>query len=172
MINLTLSPVQRAELRAAAHSLKPVVLIGENGLTPSVLREIDRSLAAHTLIKVRVFGDDRDTRTAINETICNQLHAVSVQQLGKLLLLYRLGEPVLDVSEMPLAATEKGAVNKRLKAAQPRTVVVRKPRKSDTRRPKAQKIKLLGNQRVTAGGNIKRTKPRQKSLKKQALADN
>lgn len=167
-----LSPAQRAELRAAAHSLKPIVLIGENGLTPSVLREIDRSLAAHTLIKVRVFGDDRDTRTAINEAICNQLHAVSVQQLGKLLLLYRPGEVVLAASETPLATTEERIANKRLKAAQPRTVVVRKPQKSDARRPKAQKIKLLGNQRVTAGGNVKRTKSRQKSLKKQALENN
>ncbi len=168
----TLSPAQRVELRAAAHSLKPIVLIGENGLTPSVLREIDRSLAAHSLIKVRVFGDDREARAAINEAICLQLHAVSVQQLGKLLLLYRPGEAVLAASEIPLATTEERIDNKRLKAAQPRTVVVRKPRKSDARRPKAQKIKLLGNQRVTAGGNVKRTKPRQKSLKKQALANN
>lgn len=168
MNKLTLSPAQRAELRAAAHSLKPVVLIGENGLTPTVLREIDLSLAAHTLIKIRIFNDDRAVRSEINENICNQLHASSVQQLGKLLLLYRPGKPVLADSEAQQIADQRIA-DRRIKAKQPRTVVVRKLAKSGARRPKSQKIKLLGNERVTVGGTVKRAKPRPKSLKKQAL---
>lgn len=165
---LTLTPAQRAQLRAAAHALKPFVLIGENGLTPAVLREIDQNLAAHSLIKVRIFSDERETRLAMNQEICAQLHAAPVQQLGKLLVLYREGKTVLDLQQNELPS--RRIAEKQSKAsASPRTVVIRKPAKTAQRRPKTQKIKLLGNERVTAGGNVKRAKPRQKSLKKQAL---
>jgi RNA-binding protein len=60
-----LTPVERSALRAEAHGLKPVVIIGEAGLTPSVIKEISASLDSHGLIKVRVFGDDRAMRTEI-----------------------------------------------------------------------------------------------------------
>jgi len=56
---LKLSPAQRADLRSQAHALKPVVLVGGEGLTEAVLAEIEVHLAAHQLIKIRVFGDDR-----------------------------------------------------------------------------------------------------------------
>ncbi|MGH8809147.1 MAG: YhbY family RNA-binding protein, partial [Noviherbaspirillum sp.] len=59
---LKLTPAERSALRSDAHALNPVVIVGEAGLTPSVLKEIDTSLNAHGLIKVRVFGDDRDAR--------------------------------------------------------------------------------------------------------------
>ncbi len=85
MSTLKLPPARRAELRADAHALKPVVLIGDSGLTPAVLQEIDRNLAAHTLIKIRIFSDDRAARAEINETICTQLQAAPVQIIGKLL---------------------------------------------------------------------------------------
>ncbi|MFX5521472.1 YhbY family RNA-binding protein, partial [Acinetobacter baumannii] len=71
MLNLT--PAERSELRAQAHGLNPVVMVGESGLTESVMKEIDKSLNAHGLIKVRVFGDDREARIAIYETICAEL---------------------------------------------------------------------------------------------------
>lgn len=64
---LQLVPAQRSDLRSRAHGLNPVVMIGAEGLTRSVLAEIDRSLAAHDLIKIRVFGDERDTRIAVYE---------------------------------------------------------------------------------------------------------
>src|SRR3954464_15873719 len=86
---LTLTPVERSALRAEAHGLKPVVIIGEAGLTPAVMKEIDASLNAHGLIKVRVFGDERDERVAMYETICNELDAAPVQHIGKLLVIYR-----------------------------------------------------------------------------------
>ena len=84
-----LTPVERSALRAEAHGLKPVVMIGEAGLTPSVMKEIAASLDSHGLIKVRVFGDDREARVAMYEHICEELDAAPVQHIGKLLVIYR-----------------------------------------------------------------------------------
>ena len=72
---LKLTPAERSELRSQAHGLKPVVLIGDAGLTPAVMKEIDAGLNVHGLIKVRVFGDDRDARLGMYETICAELGA-------------------------------------------------------------------------------------------------
>ena len=86
---LQLSSAQRRELRAQAHNLNPVVSIAENGLTESVLKEIDLNLRAHQLIKIRVYGDSRDDRLAYYEQICAQLDAAPVQHIGKLLIVFR-----------------------------------------------------------------------------------
>ena len=84
-----LSPKRRSELRADAHKLSPVVIIGDKGLTDEVLAEIERSLKAHELIKVRAGTDDRDARNAWLEAICEKLQAHPVQQIGKVLVIYR-----------------------------------------------------------------------------------
>jgi putative YhbY family RNA-binding protein len=85
-----LSSARRSELRAEAHKLSPVVIIGDkNGLTELVLAEIDRSLKAHELIKVRAATDDRDARNAWFEAICEKLEAHPVQQIGKIFVIYR-----------------------------------------------------------------------------------
>ena len=84
-----LNSAQRRELRAQAHDLNPVVSIAENGLTESVLKEIDYCLKAHELIKIRVYGDSRDDRIAYYEQICSELGAAPVQHIGKLLVVYR-----------------------------------------------------------------------------------
>ena len=84
-----LTSAQRRELRAQAHALNPVVSISENGLTDTVLKEIDNCLKAHELIKIRVYGDSRDDRIAYYEQICEQLAAAQVQHIGKLLVVYR-----------------------------------------------------------------------------------
>lgn len=89
MIELT--PDQRRYLKSLAHHLNPVVMIGNNGLTDAVIREIAVSLDAHELIKVRVLGDDRELRQQYLEKICADLSAVPVQHIGKLLLIYRPG---------------------------------------------------------------------------------
>ena len=86
---LQLSSVERRELRARAHNLNPVVSIAENGLTDSVLKEIDTCLKAHQLIKIRVYGDSREDRLAYLERICAELAAAAVQHIGKLLVVYR-----------------------------------------------------------------------------------
>src|SRR4030095_13799943 len=85
----SLKPVERRALRAKAHPLHPVVIVGHNGLTPAVLHEIDVNLLAHELIKIRVFSDDRDDREALLARICGDLDAAPVQHLGKILTIWR-----------------------------------------------------------------------------------
>lgn len=150
---LKLTPAERSALRAEAHGLNPVVIIGEAGLTPAVMKEIDASLNAHGLIKVRVFGDDREARVAIYETICEQLNAAGVQHIGKLLVIYR---PKQDAAKESSERRGKGM----------REVTIVKPSRSGTKKPSVTKVMLKGNERVTAGGSIKRAKPRQTSTKK------
>ncbi|SUA35616.1 putative RNA-binding protein [Neisseria zoodegmatis] len=77
------------ELKARAHHLNPVVMIGQHGLTDSVIKETDAALAAHELIKVRVLGDDRAERIEICEALCQAVNAQLVQHIGKLLVLWR-----------------------------------------------------------------------------------
>ncbi len=84
-----LTPKRRSELRSEAHQLSPIVIIGDKGLTDEVLAEIDRSLKAHELIKVRAATDDRDARNVWLESICAKLEAHPVQQIGKVFVIYR-----------------------------------------------------------------------------------
>ena len=93
---LTLTSAERRAMRARAHHLHPVVAIGQHGLTPSVIREIDVNLRAHELIKVRAFSNIRGERDAMLGQICAKLGAAPVQRIGKLLILWRpaLSEPV------------------------------------------------------------------------------
>ena len=149
-----LSPAQRSELRSEAHALSPVVLIGEAGLTPAVMKEIDASLNSHGLIKVRVFGDDREQRTGFYQTICEELQAAPVQHIGKLLVLYR-----------PKKETPKARSATRGKGIREVTII----KSTTTRKAAVTRLMVKGNERVTAGGIIKRAKPRQTSKKKNAL---
>jgi RNA-binding protein len=89
MAEIPLTPKQRQALKARAHALKPVVLLGAAGLTPAVVNEIDRALAAHELIKIRVPGDDRAQREAMWASLADTLAAARVQSIGKLLVLFR-----------------------------------------------------------------------------------
>lgn len=84
-----LEPAQRRALRAKAHHLDPVVTIGHHGLTPAVLHEIDVALTAHELVKVRALGDDRAAREDLIQRICAELDCAPVQQIGKLLVVWR-----------------------------------------------------------------------------------
>ncbi len=152
MLNLT--PAERSELRSQAHGLSPVVMIGDSGLTPAVLKETDTALKAHGLIKVRVFGDDREARVSYYETLCEQLGAAPIQHIGKLLVLYR-----------PKAEKPKATSPTRGKGMRAVTIVTTHP----TKRPTVKKVVLKGNERLTAGGNVRKAKTRQKSLKKNAL---
>ena len=86
---ITLTAAQRRELKARAHPLHPVVMIGDSGLTPSVINEIDVNLKSHELIKIRVFGDDRAARAALIDDIGTKLDAALVQHIGKILVIYR-----------------------------------------------------------------------------------
>lgn len=84
-----LTPANKKALKAQAHTLDPVVLIGDKGLTDFVIKEIDLALKSHGLIKVRVAGDDRQARLEYAETICEATASALVQHIGKLLILYR-----------------------------------------------------------------------------------
>ncbi|MGV8891513.1 MAG: YhbY family RNA-binding protein [Burkholderiaceae bacterium] len=153
---LKLTPVERSALRSEAHALNPIVMVGEAGLTPAVLKEINAGLTVHGLIKVRVFGDDRDARIAMYDTICENLKAAPVQHIGKLLVVYR-----------PRKEATKERIEKKGRGMREVTIV--KPSASGTKRPTVSKVMLKGNERVTEGGTIKRAKPRQTSPKKSAL---
>ena len=76
---IQLTPAQRKEHRAAAHHLDPVVLIGGDGLTAAVTKEINQALNAHGLIKVRVFSDDRAAREAMLVQLTDELSAAPIQ---------------------------------------------------------------------------------------------
>lgn len=92
MKEIILARDARLALRSQAHHLDPVVLLGANGLTDAVMKEIDRELTAHELIKVRVPTDDREERQAIYAEIAEKLGCARVQMIGKLLVLWRPAE--------------------------------------------------------------------------------
>jgi RNA-binding protein len=84
-----LNSTQTRALRAQAHHLKPVVSISQNGLTENVVKEIDRSLKAHELIKVKLYGIERADSEAMLTSICEQLGCAPVQHIGNILVLWR-----------------------------------------------------------------------------------
>ena len=88
-MSLSLTTRQRALLKARAHALEPVVQIGQAGVTAAVLTEIDRSLTAHGLIKVRLAGADRKDRDTLTTQVCDRTGAAAVQQVGRVLVLWR-----------------------------------------------------------------------------------
>lgn len=151
MIELT--PAQRKEHRAAAHHLDPVVMIGSDGLSAAVKKETDAALRSHGLIKVRVLSDDRQARQTMLEALAEELGAAPIQHIGKLLVLWR-----------PMPPKEKKIDEERRPG--PREVKVLKPTRPG-QRPEVKVLKVLGNQRLTPGGKIKRAKkPAQRSVKK------
>ena len=79
----------RQALKAKAHHLKPVVLLGAKGLTPAVISETDVALLAHELIKVKINGAEKEDRKAIAVELCQQLKASLVQLIGNTAILYR-----------------------------------------------------------------------------------
>ena len=79
---------QRA-LKAKAHSLKPVVLMGHKGLTPAVITEIEAALQCHELIKIKLVGEDKAERQTLMTTICEQTHAEPIGLIGQIAIVYR-----------------------------------------------------------------------------------
>ncbi|HVE44074.1 MAG TPA: ribosome assembly RNA-binding protein YhbY [Gammaproteobacteria bacterium] len=79
----------KQELKAKAHSLKPIVFIGVNGLTDNVIKEIDRGLTDHEIIKIRIHSNDRDEKQALFASACEATSAHPVQLIGKIGVMYR-----------------------------------------------------------------------------------
>lgn len=113
---IELSPTRRRELRAQAHHLHPIVSISQNGLSEAVLKEIDRSLRAHELIKVRLYGIERGMRTAVLEEICAALDCAPVQQIGNILILWR-EQPAEAAETTPNRPKRKPLTKKQAAAA-------------------------------------------------------
>jgi putative YhbY family RNA-binding protein len=84
-----LSPAERKQLKARAHKLDPVVLIGAKGLTDEVVKEVDLALKAHELIKVRAASLERDAREVAFKALCERTGAEAVQAIGKVFVIYR-----------------------------------------------------------------------------------
>ena len=153
MTAIQLTPAQRKEQRAEAHHLDPVVMIGSDGLTPAVQKEVDAALNAHGLIKVRVLSDERSTRETIFATLADVLAAAPIQHIGKLLVLWR-----------PMPPKEK--VEREGRGSGPRVVKILKYSKSGNHRAQVKKITVMGNMRIAAGGELKRATKRRTSIKK------
>ena len=155
MPQIQLTIAQRKVHRAEAHHLSPVVMIGNDGLTAAVKKEADAALNAHGLIKVRVLGDDRAARETVYQTLADELNAAPIQHIGKLLVLWH-----------PQPEKERTPDEDRMPG--PRDFKVLKYSKRGGQRPEVKTLRVLGNQRLTAGGQVKRAKPKKISVKKRS----
>ena len=86
---MNLSNKQKQHLKGLAHSLKPVVQLGGNGLTEGVVAEIENALAHHELIKVKVPSEDRDEKKLIMDAIVRETKAIKLQVIGHTLIIFK-----------------------------------------------------------------------------------
>ncbi|MDG1453197.1 MAG: ribosome assembly RNA-binding protein YhbY [Methylophilaceae bacterium] len=97
---MKLNPKQISHLRGLAHNISPVVMIGNQGLTENILKEIEVNLNAHELIKIKVAGDDREARKTIYLSICESTNAIPVHHIGKQLVIYRASETIKEKNKI------------------------------------------------------------------------
>jgi RNA-binding protein len=86
---MSLSRKQTINLRSLAHPLSAIVTIGGSGLTEAVLAELESTLDHHELLKIRISSDNRDLRNKLAQDICSATNAEAVQQIGKVLIIFR-----------------------------------------------------------------------------------
>lgn len=160
----------RLRLRAQAHHLDPVVLLGANGLTDAVIKEIDRELTAHELIKVRVPSDDREEREAIYAEVAEKLGCARVQMIGKLLVLWRPSEALEKKAEeedarfAELVAAKGSVAGRRAAPAAKRT-----PKKGVAPTPKKKVAsKKPGEKKKKKEEAPRRARPKSKRITKKA----
>lgn len=112
---LELTVTERLALKGRAHQLKPTVMIGNAGLTESVLREIEKTLQLHELIKIRVMAE-RPEREAMLAEICTRLNAAAVQHIGKILVIYQPNPDAnkIEIRQMPRHKGKKPLTKKQL----------------------------------------------------------
>lgn len=152
---IELTVADRKAKRAEAHHLEPVVMIGAAGLTDAIVKAADAALTAHGLIKVRVLDGEREARAGMLTELSDRLSAAPVQHIGKLLVLWR-PQPE-KAAPAPREGRGKGS----------REVKLVNFTKAGSR-PNIKTVTVHGNQRVTAGGQIKRARPKAVSPKKRA----
>jgi RNA-binding protein len=115
MSELTLSRDERLRLKSESHHLDPIVLLGANGLTEAVLKEIDRALTTHQLVKVRTPALERPQRERLFLEIAERLGAARIQLIGRLMVMFRPlpDEPHPRASRAPSAARGTGSETSR-----------------------------------------------------------
>ncbi|ANF56078.1 YhbY family RNA-binding protein [Halotalea alkalilenta] len=86
---MSLSSAQKKSFRSIGHHLDPVVQVSENGLSEGALNELERALADHELIKIKLMSNDREEREAQIAAACSHSGAELIQKIGKMALLYR-----------------------------------------------------------------------------------
>lgn len=86
---MILSNKQKQHLKGLAHSLKPILQLGNNGLTEGVLAEIENAISFHELIKVKIPTDDREEKSLIMDAIIRETKAIKIQSIGHTLVLYK-----------------------------------------------------------------------------------
>ena len=89
---MALSVKQRKHLKALAHHRKPVVQVGNAGITAAVIKEIELALGRHELLKIRLPGVEREARTEMLKKICEATGANAVQEIGRMAVIYRRAE--------------------------------------------------------------------------------
>ena len=148
----TLNPRRRSELRAEAHKLSPLVIIGDKGLTEEVVAEIDRTLKAHELIKVRATTDDRKARDEWMATICERLEAHGIQQIGKIYVLYRENPKAKEELRKPATSP----IRDKREARDGKPAAGRRTREDRSVKPAGGKIRREEREAKPAGGRNRR----------------
>ncbi|MFY9326974.1 MAG: YhbY family RNA-binding protein [Georgfuchsia sp.] len=113
---IELNPTEICALRAQAHHLRAIVSISKNGLSNAVMKEIDSSLNAHELIKVKLYGIERAERDAALATICDQLDCAPIQHIGNTLVLWR-PKPAAEAKTPPSRRKPQPKTKKQAAAA-------------------------------------------------------
>jgi RNA-binding protein len=130
-----LDAIQRKQLKARAHSLHPILQLGDKGLTDAVVAEIGRALGTHELIKIRAASLNRDEREVALASICERTDAQPIQHIGKILVLYR---------QKPLRESEPGPRPRLRKRGRPTSGW---DERKDARKKPARRRKSAGAQR-------------------------
>lgn len=102
-----ISPLQKCALKRRAHSLKPVVILGQHGLTEAVLRAIDEALEVHELIKIKLAGVEREQLTQVEQEICVPLRADIICHIGHMLVIYRKKPPAVVAKKVDKKRVKK-----------------------------------------------------------------
>jgi RNA-binding protein len=116
-----MTPDKRRQLRARAHALDAVVLVGQSGLSGAVLQEVERALKTHELIKIRVAGADRTAIEGMLGALCAGVAAEPVQHIGRVLVIYR-ENPALHrpaAAQVKPSVPRKGARRRATRSARP-----------------------------------------------------
>ncbi len=168
MTALTITPAQRKTLKADAHDLSPVVMVGGDGLTPAVIKEAKLAINHHGLIKIRVFGDDREARVAIYEELCDKLDAAPVQHIGKLLVLWK-PKDIVDEAYANLGRSSK-QTKKSLQAPRTKRQPNRAPTKSGVRTSTSERSDRRSSSKspFERAAAVKSATPRKRVLRSEA----